>query len=204
MGTTATPNGDASRQHVNSFMVPFVLIAVIMLTSQVIGLIMTMNTSLTQIHNQTLELEALNSESVLRQPLLDNRLDKLQQEADRAKAKGPDVSYIIVEGADGRVLASTDEHLRNLVLADPGFDASVLKVTENTIMQGPRGQESIGLIRKDGAVIGIIRIGVSTTQLMEAIHQTMFSTIFGGIGTLLIGALIYRMFVERILSSILK
>jgi len=197
MGTSADSNSSVN-QHVNSFVIPFVLISIIMLTSQILSLILTMNSALTNIHTQKVQMQTLNLKSSLREPMVDKQTSNIQQLITKVQSASDDIAYIVVEDATGTVIAGTDSKLTK----ESQPPDALVKLTEDSLIKTANGMESVGVVQQKNDIIGFVRLGISNEQLLDTIHQTELYTIMGGIGTLLIGALTYRLFVERILSSI--
>ncbi len=151
------------------------------------------------------EILARNLATALGEPFAAGDAGLAQQLLDAAKRSDEDTVYAIALRPDGRVLASTDGSLRNQTLARTELEAGALRASD-FLRQGTSDPDVFEVampISRQGARLGVLRIGVSTHQLQTLARKGAWSVAVVALIGLGVGGAVY-FYVARLVARPLR
>jgi len=151
------------------------------------------------------EILARNLATALGEPFAAGDAGLAQQLLDAAKRSDEDTVYAIALKPDGRVLASTDGSLRSQTLARTELEAGALRASDFTRQATghPDVFEVAMPISRQGARVGVLRIGVSTHQVQTLARKGAWSVAVVGLIGLGVGGAVY-FYVARLVARPLR
>ena len=180
--------------------VPFVTIFVFAIVLLGGIFIHTQSAALTRTLEKKAEMLVRNMANSLADTLMMGEYEQIQQRLEAAKKFDGELAYLVLAGADGRGVASTDTSLRNQTLTRNEFEASALKIADfvrrDTSM--PNIFETAMPVVFQGKQAGVLRIGVSTHEIQASAHSS--TLVMAGVGgfALVLGVTIYLWVARRV------
>jgi len=180
--------------------VPFVAISV--LTTALLGLvyILAINNALSGSLNAKSQIISSGLANELAQPLEMGEYDHMESLLKKTLDLDPSISYAVVVAADGRVLASTDNTVKNIRLDRDPFERSALSA--KTTYKRPTKYSNIfeivsPILTASGEEEGILRAGFSNKTAQDAIEVSALEVAVIGALALVGGVAIYVLIIRK-------
>lgn len=119
----------------------------------------------------------------------------IQQMVSSTKESDSDVAYVVIEGTDGLVLASSDPQLSHRTLKNSAFDLAALKINALTYRQSPTPAlfEIATPVEFQKSTIGFLRIGISLRSVNDALFKTLGVIFLMAVFSLTLATISYKL-----------
>lgn len=140
-----------------------------------------------------------NLSNILADPFSMGEYDRIQNILRQAQSDDPDISYAMLVGLDGRVVATTDFAFKNRTLNEQPFDKEALKLENFASRAHPDGKlfEVAMPVKFQNNQMGLLRIGISPKQVIIDANNVGITIIFVGLILLGMGITLYFFLIRQ-------
>jgi len=139
--------------------------------------------------------------AALTDPLAMGEVDRLQQLVDKTKHADPDVRYISVLNAESRAVATTESALKQQILTRTDFERAMAQTpgfVRRPVPGSPELFEVAAPVKMQNTAVGVLRIGMSTSQVEAMTRQAAWTIVSVGALALLAGVGVYMGIARRL------
>jgi len=146
------------------------------------------------------EILATTLAAAVGDPLAVGEVDRLQTLLDQARKASSEVAYLVVLNADGKAVASTDPALKGQVLTRNAFEKTMAQVQGLSRQPAPDGNvvEMAVPIKNQAGASGVLRVGMSTSQVSQTVRFTVITMLSLGAAAMLVGLVVYGIGARRV------